>query len=212
MNWIKLAILPLLGMFGGTETKMLVYQGDKRIGESMLSQKILSTGSKQISVTMQLTSKESQTFKVRQESVYDQEGNPVRKIQEVFASTGKRLSSKLVIFTSEGAEVAINEDGKATNRVVKLAKGAPRSNPSEFWFIRDKPKISEKVIYYRFDPTSERWVLSETTYLGTKNIRFGKIAQTVHEIRTSEGTVLLDAKGDPILIETASVRMQREGG
>jgi hypothetical protein len=189
---------------------MRVTVAGKPSGSATISQKLLADGSKTVTIVMDLAAETGQRAKVRQESVYDRLGNPVRKIQEITGKDGKRQNLVVVTFDSDGAIMTIQLEGDPKEKRVALQKGAPRSNPSEFWMIRDKPKIGSKATYYRFDVAAGRWTLTEAIYKGTKSIKIAGKQIVAHWIEsTGEGSAYLDSQGEPLLIETGSLRMER---
>lgn len=209
MNW-ALAAVAIGLMVGDEPLKMRVVDGDKEVGSASLTQKMLPDGSKQVAVTISLSGRDKKGARVRQESVYDAAGNPRRLLQEVLSQDGKRQRLLLATFDEEGAILTTQgEADAAKERRVALVKGAPRSNPSEFWFIKTQPKIGDRAVYYRFDLGSARWSLTETRYAGRVDAMVGPRKVKAHRVDSGYGSALFDEDGRPLLIESGPLRLER---
>lgn len=206
MNWIGTVLLLVLA----PKTVLMNISADgKLLGTAKFTQQLLPNGGKQVQILMDLGTAGKRGVRVRQESVYDSQGNPVRKIQEVTSAEGKRTQLALVTFDDSGAKMILDEGSKHTEKNYPLTKGAPRADLSEFWLIRDKPKQNAKVTHYRFDVSGARWSLAESVYIGKTTVAVGGKTVAAHMIRSTDGVAYSDDTGDPILIQTGNVRMER---
>lgn len=192
--------------------RLSVLAGDKQLGTAQSIQRLLSDGSKQVSVILTLQATGEKSVKVRQESIYGTNGAPVRQLQEVIGADGKRAELTVVTFDKSGALVSRTADGKRQERLVPLVSNAPSSNPSQFWFLRDAPKKGATATYFRFDLASMRWLLTETKYEGDVKLSIGGKTVVGRELRSDYGTTWVDARGDPLKVETPKLRMIRLEG
>lgn len=177
-------------------------------GSATVLQTLLENGGKQVVVTMSLG--EKSPVKVRQESVYDNAGGPVRKIQEVIDAKGNTQHKVVVSFDEAGAHCSIYRGGAPQVTTHELVKGAPRNNPSEFWFIKSRPRVGDKVTYYRYDVSASKWTLAETRYIGKKTIEIAGEKVDAHLIDSgAEGQTFVDDKGNPLVLVVGKIRMER---
>lgn len=202
-------LLGLVAVLSSKEVVMNISADGKKLGVARFSQQLLPDGGKQVQILMDLSSDSKKGVRVRQESAYDAQGNPVRKIQEVTSGEGKRTQLALVTFDAEGAKMSLDEGGKHSEKKYPLTKGAPRADLSEFWLIRDKPKQNAKVTHFRFDVSGARWSLAESVYIGKTTVSVGGKTVSAHMIRSTDGVAYSDDVGDPLLIQTGNVKMER---
>gem|GEM_PF-6782024 len=72
---------------------LAVLRDGKRIGQTRIVQRLLRDGSKTVTVDMTLEQGTGKV-RVRQESAYDGDGMPLRKLQETLDTNGKRCGHK----------------------------------------------------------------------------------------------------------------------
>lgn len=172
-------------------------------GTAALVQRLLPDGGKQVELTMELRPARGSAVRVRQESVYDSLGKPVRKIQET-TSAGKQVGLLVATFDPAGAKVQSGSGNKASTTIVPLDNQLSRANAAELWFVSKTPQIGDRVVCYTFDLGAMRWDLTETRYLGRKD---------GHRIETRRsGTVtstLLDDDGMPLRVESGDLILTR---
>lgn len=209
MNWL---VFVGLGWASFEEPKpiglRILIEG-KPAGSGSYVQKLLPDGGKQILIDLRFAAEGAKAVQVRSESVYDWLGIPSRKIQETVDAEGKRLEIRMAIFDEVGADLTIEKDGKTSRKSVELARGAPRTAKSEFWFIREIPKKGDKATYYQFDLTEARWKLTESVYEGPATAEIGGEKFEGHRVIGGGSEAILDAKGWPIVIEIGKIRLER---
>jgi hypothetical protein len=114
-----------------------------------------------------------------------------------------------VTFDAKGAHVLVDDGGKRSTKDVPLIEAAPRANLSEFWFIRDTPKLDQTVKFYHFDVSKLDWEVREATYKGRAGVVIEGKAITGHKVVGTSGTTFIDDHGIPIKIEAPTVTFER---
>lgn len=185
-------------------------QAGKHFGHALLTQTILADGSKSVQIVLVLDDGE-QRARITQEALYDRDGAPLRMLQEVRDAEGKRKQLTTVTFDAAGARMRTETGEDAKEKNVPLVTGAPRNDPSQFWFVRDVPKLHGKVVFYRFDIGQARWVLAEVEYLGPTRFHGPAGEVDAQQIRTDTGRYVVDAKGSPLLLESGKLLLKRAG-
>jgi hypothetical protein len=188
-----------------------VERAGKAAGTATIELRLLSAGGKLTLVMIAFGPPGKPDTRVRQESVYDAKGAPVRLLQEVVGSDGRVRRRAVATFDEQGALLVVTEDGKATEKRVPLVRGAPRANAAEFWFLRDRPELGARETAFRFDLNEERWRLVEHVYRGQETVRVGGRATTLHRVDSEAGAAWLDDSGQPVIVQMGSVRMERTG-
>lgn len=186
-----------------------IVRDGKRIGLARIVQKLLRDGSKTVSVDMTLD-QDSGKVRIRQESVYDGDGLPVRKLQETLDPAGKRRLAAVATFDDRGASLTTTAGADSpVTRTVELVPGAPRSATNEFWFLRDLPKKGTKATYYSFSPSEARWRLVEYRYEGMEFVNLIGRRREVHIVKAPEGNAYFDLDGDAVVIELSGLKLVR---
>lgn len=187
---------------------LAVIRDGKKIGQTRIVQKLLRDGSKTVSVDMTLV-QGSGKVRVRQESVYDAGGMPVRKLQETLDPAGKRLVALMATFDERGAALTRSGAGTPETRSIELVSGAPRAATNEFWFLRDQPKKGAKATYYSFAPSDGRWQLVEFRYDGLELVNLSGRRREVHVVKTPDGNAYFDLAGDAVVVELNGLKLVR---
>jgi len=207
--------LSILGLglvaISGAQVKMSIEVGGKVLGTASVTQQVKSDGSKFLEYRMDWTSGQTK-MTLRSQNTYDKEGAPIRKFMEAIIPGGKMQRQIVATFDKEGANLVILDGGDRKTKQVPLTQTAPRKNKSEFWFLRDKPKVGDKVDSYVFNMDSLQWELQTATFKGTKSIEIGGKKILAHEVETTgnrKATAFLDDHGLPWLIESGSMTMRR---
>ncbi|MBC8066050.1 MAG: hypothetical protein H7Y17_14555 [Chlorobia bacterium] len=193
------------------QTKLSVEIAGKNVGTASISQKLGADGSKTVDLKMDLLVS-SQKMAIRSQNTYDKLGNPVRKFMDSNIPGGALQKQVIATFDAKGANIISIDGGKRSTRQASLVETAPRTNLSEFWFVRDQPKSGQKVRAYVLNMDSLSWELQTTIYRGKKSIKIGGKSVVVHEIETQGDRPIkafLDDKGLPWLIETGGTTMRR---
>lgn len=204
-------VLPfaLWSAFGLAQVRLYVLVGTKRVGQAVASQKILADGGKLVQLSMNLAGPNDSTVTVRSESTYNVKGAPVRMFHESITTSPRTRRSVTVTFSKAGANVVEEVNGKRSSKEVPLVGSAPTESPSEFWFIRDMPKVGATDRRYRFNVSSLAWELITSTYLGPKTYGQGTKKLPGYEVKSSQGTALLDSKGLPYKLELGQIKLER---
>lgn len=203
------AVLACVSVFASAQIKLNVIADGRRAGEASYSHKILPDGSKLVQLTISLQSQDGKAVNLRSETKYSPSGVAERMFHESLADKGRTRRQVTVTFDSEGAIAVEEAGGKRQTKRVPLVKTAPLENPSQFWFLRNVPKVGDRVRYYHFDVGSLSWELNMSAYLGPKEVTLGGKKMQGHQIQENRSLAVVDAKGLPIVIELGGVRMER---
>ncbi len=206
--WLGAACVHAIA-FGSGQVKLTLQMPGWPPGSASFSQKVLPDGSKLVQLNLEMKDPAGRSVRVRSESSYDSKGSPIRKFLESIVDKPRDRRQVVVTFDEEGAHVVEEKGGKRTTKHLPLAKAAPRENPSEFWFLRDRPKPGAKAQYYRFDIDSMSWVLTTTTYVGPKTVAVGRSKLSGHLIQDDRAQVVLDDKGLPLRMEVGNAVFTR---
>ena len=211
MRFIFLASFVLLTAIAGAQVKMSVEMSGHPVGTASITQVLKADGSKSVELRMDLTAG-AQKLTLRSQNTYDRTGLPTRKFLESIIPGGKMQKQVIAGFDKDGANVVILDGGQRSTKKSALAPVAPRANASEFWLIRDKPKVGDKVESYVFNMDTMAWDLQTVEYKGLKSIQIGGKTVKAHEIETTgprKATAYLDDKGLPWMIESGATTMKR---
>lgn len=173
------------------------------------SHKLNADGSKLATMTMELASADGHKVHVRLDRVYAADGKPVRAFSETVGEKPRFRRVVTVEFDDAGARAVIDESGKRTVKAIALAPNAPRESVSEFWFLRDKPKIGQSTKAYYFDVSTLEWTLQSSTYVGPTQIKLNGTQISGHRIKTDTGEAIVDDKGLPLRITMGAIEMYR---
>jgi hypothetical protein len=176
-------------------------------GQATLINRIQADGSKYVRLSMNLRYGNGETAEVLQESSYDQTGKPTRKLQAVKSSGARR--SIVVTFTDGGAKVVEDQGAGPKVSLVSPPDGADTRAVTEFWFVRDKPKVGQTATYYAFRPNQKDWVEIKARYDGMKEIVVAGKRVKAHNIVMGEVRSWVDDQGGPLRIEVAGVTLER---
>jgi hypothetical protein len=122
---------------------------------------------------------------------------------------GKRLVTIVATFDDDGAHVVTDAAGKRTSVKIPLGKALPRANVSEYWFVRDTPKVGAKVTYYRLNIRKQEWEQVTVRYLGKKPVKVGNQTIEAHCLEQGDQTAYLDDSGMPYLLKTPEMTLVR---
>lgn len=204
---IFVSILAVAASWGQEATLRVTTRGSEA-GTARCAQKLLSDGSKQVTISMDLK-QGGRRVRMRAESVYGKDGRPIRMIQEATDPNGKVILRSVATFVAEGARLQQTSGGQTTEKMVPLSANLPRAATSEFWFIRDAPKPGAVSSYYSFSVTEGRWNLRNSKYVGPKTVQLGATTYRGHLLKDDDGTTIVDDQGLPIVIEMGDLRMER---
>ncbi len=193
------------------QTKYSVEIGGKVVGSASLNQKIGADGGKSVDLKMDLELNK-QRLTIRSQNNYDKAGNPTRKFMDSNIPGGILQKQIIATFGERGASLVQIDGGKRSTREIPLVSTAPRANASEFWFVRDRPKVGQEIKCYLFNMDALAWELKTVVYRGEKSIKLGSRTVKAHEVETlGERTakVYLDDSGMPWLMEAGSAILKR---
>jgi len=191
------------------QVRMFVSLNGKRIGQAVASQKLLPDGSKLVQLNMQLTGANGETVNLRSSSAYDAKGFPTRMFHESITGKSKVRRAVTVTFSKAGAHVVEDVSGQRKTKKVPLVASAPWASVSEFWFIRDTPKVGQVDKRYRFNIATLEWDLSTTTYIGRKMIDLNGKKVTAHELKSDQGRAHVDGDGLPLKLDLGQIKLEK---
>lgn len=210
-QWICLGLALFSASCFGSVTKLSVKSDNGLSGSATLTNKVLNDGSKYVQLSMELKNSSGQKVVVIQESSYDSNGKPVRKLQTTNLGSAETKQSVQVSFDSKGAQVKIVAGGKTATETVAYPSGKSLLAKPEFWFVRDKPAPGAVTTYWRFDLGTQSWVETKTTYHGKREITVGGKKVSAHLTEYAGAKAYLDDNGDPYRIEMGATVMERTG-
>jgi hypothetical protein len=208
-----LAILFLTATWAHAQTKFVAESEGRQIGTMSFQQKVGADGSKSVVVQLEIETAK-QKFSMRTQNTYDAKGNPTRKFLDANIPGGALQRQVVATFDNRGANIVQIDGGKRTTRQIPLVESAPRANSSEFWLVREKPKVGDAVRCYVFNMDQLAWHLQTVTYRGVKTVKVGGKSVSAHLVETagdSQSKAYLDDAGVPWLIETAKSVIRRVG-
>ncbi|MCG9895213.1 MAG: hypothetical protein MH204_07045 [Fimbriimonadaceae bacterium] len=202
-----LALLPLGSAALAAPIQMKVTVEGGPTGMVTLDQTILSTGAKQISMTLRLR-QDGKVSTVVQESIYDKAGRPIRQIQRTLGSDGRVVQMVRADFLADIVEVTLGEGSQRAARRVPMP-GRRILAEDEFWIIRDRPRPGTTVNRSRFDLARQEWVDGSATYVGLQTVDWGGRKVQAHLIRTDDAQTWLDVNGNPLRVIRGKTRLER---
>lgn len=144
------------------ETELELLRGGARAGTVAMEQRLLDDGRKLSRVVFR---SDPPGVEVTQESTYLPDGSPQRMLQAVVS--GGRRTARTAVFDDVGA--LFTAEGKEPVRVPYPPSGSTAA-ASEFWFLRDRPILGEKVEYFRFDLAAGGWKPAAAMYVGPREV------------------------------------------
>lgn len=190
------------------QIKMTVIRGGRDIGVATLTQKVQADGGKVVQISMEMKTGDS-TVKVRSESTYRSDGSPIRKFQEALVIGQRYRRQVIASFGSNSVNVVTDTNGQRQTEQLSFPDGASLANESEFWFIREVPKVGQSVSSSHFNLDKMTWAKVSTKYIGPKSIKVNGKTVTAHLMQNTLGSVYVDDKGLPIRLELPDTRMDR---
>lgn len=210
MKKVGLLLLALgLAAAAVSQVRMFVSLNGKRIGQAVASQKLLPDGGKLVQLNMQLTGANGETVNLRSSSAYDKKGLPTRMFHESITGKSKVRRAVTVTFSKAGAHVVEDVSGQRNTKTVALVASAPWASISEFWFIRDTPKVGQVDKRYRFNVSTLEWELSTNTYVGRKTIDLNGKKVTAHELKSDQGRAHVDSAGLPLRLDLGQIKLEK---
>lgn len=178
-------------------------------GTANIDSKLLPDGRKYISLTMNLRDEKGTAATVRQESVYAPDGSPARKLQVTTLRNQQARQSVAVTFEGRVAKVRVEQAGKVINQDYPAPKDGSLRNLAEFWVIRDNPASGAEVNYLEFDTNELAWLPRRAVFQGRRTIKIAGKDVQAFLITYGDARAYLDAKGDPLRLESGGTVMER---
>lgn len=208
---VVVATLLAFAVFGQAQARYTIKSQGKVIGKAALTQKLLEGGGKSVQLTIEMAGQGRRSATVRANSTYDPKGAPIRVFLESVATNPPSRRQITATFDAKGAHVVLDDGGARKVQDVPLVDTAPRNDPSQFWFLRDKPKPGTTATYYRFDAESLTWSLMKPTYVGPRDVTIGGTAYKGYLVRDNRSETIVDAAGLPLRITVGTVVFERDG-
>lgn len=203
-----LTVLAIATAASADDVKLSISGPSGLKGSATVVNKIQKDGSKYVRLSMELRATTGQIVNILQESVYDKNGRPVRKIQTTDTKGG--VQQMIVVeFEIGKVRVRATQNGKTVNTTVNVPIGKNINAKSEFWFVRDKIKAGAKSTYWRFDLQTLQWVEETAIYRGLREISIGGKKIKAHLVELGSIKAFSDDKGDPWRLEMEGVVMER---
>lgn len=205
-NLLASIVFLLSGLSWAGEVTMSISGPDGLKGTATVINKVEKDGSKYVRLTMKLVYGDSQSSDVLQESSYSPTGEPIRMLQT--SKSGSKKSSIVVTFTAEGAQVVTDKgDGPKANLI--LRPNGSISNPTEFWFCKDKPNRGQVEEFFMFRVSEQNWNKTKARFSGKSDIVVDGKKVTANLVQVGEIKSFLDEEGDPYRIELANIVLER---
>ncbi len=179
--------------------KLSFEQGPNRKGTLTWTAKLLPDGRKQNQSSLSLGSGDSRIV-VRSESVFAKDGAPIRMISETVVG-GRRVTHVVAEFGEKGVQLTGRKGEADFDKLLPYPQGATWRDQGEFWFLRDLPKVDQKLIVYRLNLDEQRWNIQERVYKGMAEIVVASKKVKAHHYTIDEGEVFVDERGDPLKME-----------
>lgn len=201
----------LAGLSFGQTAKVTLdaIQGGKKVGFIDLTRTV--KGSTLTSVNRMSIQQGPGTTKIELTTTVDGAGTVLARAAAI--QQGKVAISLSATFTPKAAMMTIAAQGKTDKRTIPALPGLSTSDPSNWWFIKGKPKPGQTITYQTFNMLSAKWQKVESTYAGKKSIKVGSKTVMANEIKEkrAEGTfsVFIDDAGLPYIIDQGKLKFVR---
>ncbi len=211
-SWMICGIL-FLPALASAQTKMKVVMGQQEIGEATFSYHLTENGSKTMESRMSVTMF-GKDMTITQTTTINALGVPTRRVQEIKVKSPRATMLTIAEFFENGARVVVDKNGSRTPTNVELPKGYTITDPSEFWFFRDRPSVGQKVESYSLNLESQKWEKVEIVYEGRQTVKIDGKSYPGHKIVSTKAgaksTMIVDDKGRPIQMDgPMGFRMER---
>lgn len=206
---MPLALLAALVLAAPQPVEYDVLRDGRKTGEARLTQTIRDDGAKSVEMEMTLEAPDGRRVVTHTKSVYTSTGRAIRREQTTKLDVPRFEKSVTATFHEGGANVVVMQDGKRTVRNVTLVKTAPLDSLSEFWFVRDRPRVGMSMVAYQLNLESLVWEPVRTTYQGLLPVQYAGETIQAHKVESDKGIAFLDDAGIPLVIEAAPYRMER---
>ena len=187
----------------------VVLRAGLEAGSASLSQSIRDDGTKDVALSLNLSTPDGRKVTTRTKSVYAPDGRALRREQDVTLDSPRWIRSVIATFTAGGANVVVVENEKRSVHNIPLVRTAPLANPSEFWFMPGKPVAGTSVQSYSLDLETLVWEPTRTTYVGPATLTLHGESLAAHRVDSRQGTVWIDDAGFPLVIEGSQFRLER---
>lgn len=190
--------LLLAAISSATVTKMVLKAAGTELGSATFDISLMPNGGIKTIQDIEVSAG-GQTLSYKDVSIYDKTGRPL-STEETQVQAGK-TQVVAVTYGPKAATVVVTANGKSTTKTLPNPKDGSIASPSEFWFVRDRPKKGTVDASYSVDPKTRTWTLEKTKYVGDDTLTVLGKKVTAHKITVdNRGTIWLDDKGNPYKI------------
>lgn len=201
-----MATVFVIGQTPAPPIQLRVSQGNKKVGEVVNSFRLTPEGNK-VSDTRMSIELAPVKATITITTTVDALGFPVRKIQKSQIGESGDKVSIIVDFSKTNAHYVREIKGVRTVSNYPVPEGISPADPSEFWFLRDRPGAGTKVKFASFNIDLQKWEIVETTYVGKKTLIIDGAEKAGFEVSVLRdgraGTLIVDERGQILQMVTA---------
>ena len=177
------------------QNRLRMYQGETPIGWVTISQRLTDDGGKTVELRTQ-TGTTPYLAKTHRQTTYDRDG----RLTKIFIEqlTGQARRQIIATFDAVGATVITADANSRTVQKFPWPTGAVQTRPSEFWFLREQPKLGATCEFTDFDPVTLMFKPVRVTYVGQEVLVIVRQNKSLAKIITKQGDVETPAWVDEI--------------
>lgn len=193
----------LVGVSSSPTVKMSITLGGKNVGTAWITEKLTEDGGKRSQTKLILANNGLKSTFI-DEVEYDKEGYPVRKYVRRQGPDGQEM--RIATFGDRLAEVVTEMNGKRSTQTVKAPEGCETRAASEFWFIKNQPRVGQTDVYYRFDMDQLAWIETKVKYEGMRDLELGGQIMRTHCVTLAGmAKTWLNDLGRPLKVEAGKL-------
>src|SRR6185369_10439743 len=95
------------------------------------------------------------TAKIDMRTTFDASGQALARAAAI--QQGGKSISLAATFTATAAKLTIAAQGKTQNVSIPALPGLSTKDPSNWWFVKAKPKLGQRATYQSFNILSQKW-------------------------------------------------------
>ena len=166
------------------QSRLRIYQGETPVGWVTISQRLTADSGKTVELRMQ-TGTAPYLVRTHRQTTYDRDG----RLTKIFIEqlTGQARRQIITTFDSIGATVITADASSRTVQKFPWPPGAVLTRPSEFWFLREPPKLGASCEFTDFDPVTLTFKPVRVTYAGQEVVVVVRQNKTLAKIITKQG-------------------------